>query len=66
MKPGETREMTVVFYVDPAIVEGLASRTTLNTITLSYTFYRAAPTPQRPVADNAGPQFEQGASTPNA
>jgi cytochrome c oxidase assembly protein subunit 11 len=39
MKPGETREMTVVFYVDPALVKD-SDQDDLNTITLSYTFYR--------------------------
>jgi cytochrome c oxidase assembly protein subunit 11 len=39
MKPGETREMTVVFYVDPALVKD-HEQDDLNTITLSYTFYR--------------------------
>ena len=39
MKAGETREMTVVFYVDPAIVKD-HEQDDLNTITLSYTFYR--------------------------
>jgi len=39
MKPGETREMTVVFYVDPALVND-HDQDDLNTITLSYTFYR--------------------------
>ena len=39
MKPGETREMTVVFYVDPSIVKD-RDQDYLNTITLSYTFYR--------------------------
>jgi len=50
MKPGETREMTVVFYVDPAIVKD-HDQDYLNTITLSYTFYRL-PDP-RPVADSS-------------
>jgi len=42
----ETREMTVVFYVDPAIAED-SDQDGLDTITLSYTFYplRDAPTP---------------------
>src|SRR5581483_3891721 len=39
MKPGETREMTVVFYVDPSIAKD-HEQDDLNTITLSYTFYR--------------------------
>jgi cytochrome c oxidase assembly protein subunit 11 len=51
MKPGETREMTVVFYVDPAIVKD-REQDDLNTITLSYTFYRL-PEPAQPVADAA-------------
>jgi cytochrome c oxidase assembly protein subunit 11 len=51
MKAGETREMTVVFYIDPSIVTD-RERDDLNTITLSYTFYRL---PERtpPVADAA-------------
>jgi cytochrome c oxidase assembly protein subunit 11 len=49
---GETREMAVVFYVDPAIVKD-SEQDGLDTITLSYTFYplRDAPTP---VADANG------------
>jgi cytochrome c oxidase assembly protein subunit 11 len=38
MKPGETREMTVVFYVDPKIATDI-DQDELNTVTLSYTFY---------------------------
>jgi cytochrome c oxidase assembly protein subunit 11 len=49
MKPGETREMTVVFYVDPAIAKD-SDQDPLNTITLSYTFYRL-PDAEQPVAD---------------
>jgi len=48
MKPGETREMTVVFYVDPDIAKD-HDQDDLNTITLSYTFYRL-PDP-KPVAE---------------
>ena len=49
MKAGETREMTVVFYVDPSIVKD-HDQDDLNTITLSYTFYRLRE-PERPVAE---------------
>jgi cytochrome c oxidase assembly protein subunit 11 len=49
LKPGETREMTVVFYVDPSIVKD-HDQHDLNTITLSYTFYRLRE-PERPVAE---------------
>ena len=48
MQPGETREMTVVFYVDPAIVKD-RDQDSLNTITLSYTFYRLRE-PAQPLA----------------
>jgi len=49
MQPGETREMTVVFYVDPKIVND-RDQVPLNTITLSYTFYRL-PDAEQPVAE---------------
>jgi len=49
MKPGETREMTVVFYVDPEIAKD-RDQNDLNTITLSYTFYRLRDQ-ARPVAE---------------
>lgn len=56
MKPGETREMTVVFYVDPAIVKD-RDQTGLNTITLSYTFFRtrdqARPVAEAPAANSS-------------
>ena len=41
MKPGETREMAVVFYVDPKLVKD-CDQDPLNNITLSYTFYPVA------------------------
>jgi cytochrome c oxidase assembly protein subunit 11 len=49
MKPGETREMAVVFYVDPALAKD-REQDKLNTITLSYTFY---PMRERPLAQAA-------------
>jgi len=49
MKPGETREMTVVFYVDPKIITD-RDLDSLTTLTLSYTFYRL-PDEDRPVAE---------------
>jgi cytochrome c oxidase assembly protein subunit 11 len=49
LKPGEAREMAVVFYVDPAIVND-RDQDDLNTITLSYTFYRMRE-PARPLAE---------------
>src|ERR1017187_5856274 len=49
LKAGETREMTVVFYVDPAIAKD-HDQDALNSITLSYTFYRM-PEPEQPVAE---------------
>jgi cytochrome c oxidase assembly protein subunit 11 len=49
LKAGETREMAVVFYVDPSIVKD-RDQDDLSTITLSYTFYRLRE-PERPVAE---------------
>src|SRR5262245_46219075 len=48
LKGGEKREMTVVFYVDPSLVKD-SDQNDLNTITLSYTFYRLRE-PDQPVA----------------
>src|SRR6202012_5986408 len=51
MAPGETRQMPVVFYVDPSVVKD-SDNDGLNTITLSYTFY--------PVRDPAPKPLAQG------
>jgi len=48
-KPGEKREMAVVFYVDPTIADD-AEQAGLNSITLSYTFYPAKDPAPRPLA----------------
>jgi cytochrome c oxidase assembly protein subunit 11 len=50
--PGETREMAVVFYVDPALTKDW-EQDDLNSITLSYSFYPVRD-PSRPVAEGAG------------
>ncbi len=47
--PGETREMPVVFYVDPKLADD-AEQNSLDTITLSYTFY-SLKVPARPVTE---------------
>lgn len=47
--PHETRDLPVVFYVDPALAAD-ADNDTLNTITLSYTFYPLRAPPPKPLA----------------
>jgi len=47
--PGETRQMPVVFYVDPSIADD-HENDGLNTITLSYTFYPVREAAPKPVA----------------
>ena len=49
LKAGETREMAVVFYIDPSIASA-RDQNDLSTITLSYTFYRQRE-PEQPVAE---------------
>jgi cytochrome c oxidase assembly protein subunit 11 len=51
LTPGEKREMTVVFYVDPSLAKD-SELDDLDTITLSYSFY-AVREPTRPLADAA-------------
>ncbi len=49
LQAGETREMAVVFYIDPSVAKD-RDQDDLNTITLSYTFYRLRE-PAQPVAE---------------
>lgn len=57
LKPGETVDMPVVFYVDPAIVD-VPELKDIRTITLSYTFF---PTDDKPLA--AAPETDQDTTT---
>lgn len=50
LAPGETMDMPVVFYVDPAIVD-LPELKNINTITLSYTFFPLEKPASRDSAD---------------
>ena len=50
LKAGEKRDMTVVFYIDPAMAQD-ADGKNVDTITLSYSFYPQRE-PQRPVAQS--------------
>jgi cytochrome c oxidase assembly protein subunit 11 len=54
LKAGETRQMAVVFYVDPELAKDPDGED-VNTITLSYTFYPKRE-PQTPVAQSAPPK----------
>lgn len=51
LKPGEKRDMAVVFYVDPRLAED-SEQDHVTTITLSYTFYPVRE-PERPLAETA-------------
>ena len=59
MAPGETREMPVVFYVDKSIIKD-SDNDSLNTITLSYTFYPVKEPAIKPLA--SGEAEKSGAS----
>jgi cytochrome c oxidase assembly protein subunit 11 len=49
MAPGESRQMPVVFYVDPSVADD-NDNDGLNTITLSYTFYPVRDPVAKPLA----------------
>jgi cytochrome c oxidase assembly protein subunit 11 len=51
MQPGETRDMAVVFYVDPKLAKD-SELDAVSTITLSYTFYPVRE-PEPPVTQSA-------------
>ncbi len=51
MQPGETRDMAVVFYVDPKLAKD-SELDAVSTITLSYTFYPVRE-PEQPVTQSA-------------
>jgi cytochrome c oxidase assembly protein subunit 11 len=55
MKPGEKRDMAVVFYVDPKLAQD-SEQDALSNITLSYTFYPASE-PEPPVAGSESKKF---------
>jgi cytochrome c oxidase assembly protein subunit 11 len=51
MQPGETRDMAVVFYVDPKLAKD-SELDGVSTITLSYTFYPVRE-PEQPVTEDS-------------
>jgi cytochrome c oxidase assembly protein subunit 11 len=55
LKAGETRDMAVVFYVDPKLAED-SEEDGVSTITLSYTFYPTREPEERPVAEGIAPE----------
>jgi cytochrome c oxidase assembly protein subunit 11 len=52
LEPHQPQELPVTFFVDPGMLTDL-DMSNIDTITLSYTFYPAAPQAPKPVASNA-------------
>lgn len=50
LKPGETVDVPVVFFVDPSLADDKDIGRTISKITLSYTFFPAKQKAQKPVA----------------
>lgn len=50
LKPGETVDVPVVFFVDPSLADNKDIGRTISKITLSYTFFPAKQKAQKPVA----------------
>jgi cytochrome c oxidase assembly protein subunit 11 len=63
MKPGETRDMAVVFYVDPKLAAD-SEQGGLNLITLSYTFYPVRPPFPPPQAGEGKDRAVAGSTAP--
>ena len=59
LQPGETRDMAVVFYVDPKLAKD-SEQDHLSTITLSYTFYPAR-TPEPAAVRSGEPRRDSAA-----
>lgn len=62
LKPGESAELPVSFFVDPAILDDPDAKV-VNEITLSYTFFPSAAAANRPVKSSAA---EPAATAPSA
>jgi cytochrome c oxidase assembly protein subunit 11 len=62
LKPGESAELPVSFYVDPAILDDPDAQH-INEITLSYTFFPSAAAARSPVKSSAA---EPAATAPSA
>jgi cytochrome c oxidase assembly protein subunit 11 len=64
LAPGESRDMGVVFFVDPDVLTDPNTRE-LRTITLSYTMFRAPDAGAPSVSSSASPSPSSGRSSPS-